>query len=123
MGFWVYPEKGQPKKSRAMLQELREEQKKGRQKPAPREGLVEKRYPLNSFPGPAAWIDGDYKLMRAAKKKGKQGPYSLFNLATDAAEKKDLSAAEPDRLKTMKAELAAWQKSVLRSLNGKDYSP
>ena len=123
MGFWVFPERGRGKKSRLMLEELRAEQKAGKQKPAPREGLVEKRYPLNSFPGPAAWIDGDYKLMRKTNKKSKQGAYTLFNLAADTAEKKDLSKTQTDRVKTMKAALAAWQKSVLRSLNGGDYSP
>ncbi len=122
MGFWVYPERGRGKKSRAMLEELRTEQKAGKQKPAPPEGLIEKRYPLNAYPGPAAWIDGDYKLMAGAKKKGTKGSFSLFNLASDAAEKKDLSKKHPEKVKAMRAGLAAWQKSVLNSLNGNDYS-
>ena len=123
MGFWVFPGRGRGKKSRLMLEELRTEQKAGKQKPAPPEGRIEKRYPLNAFPGPAAWIDGDYKLMTGAKKKGAKGGYSLFNLANDAAEKKDLSKKHPEKVKDMRAGLAAWQKSVLRSLNGMDYSP
>ena len=61
--------------------------------------------------------------MAGAKKKGAKGRFSLFNLASDAAEKKDLSKTQTDRVKTMTAALAAWQKSVLRSLNGGDYSP
>ena len=123
MGFWAFPERGRGKKSRLMLQELRAEQKAGQQKPAPAEGRIEKQYPLNSFPGPAAWIDGDYKLMTGAKKKGAKGRFSLFNLAKDAAEKKDLSEKHPEKVKAMRAGLKAWQKSVLNSLNGKDYSP
>ena len=123
MGFWVYPERGRGKKSRMMLEELRTEQKAGKQKPAPPEGRIEKQYPLNTFPGPAAWIDGDYKLMAGANKKGAKGRFSLFNLAIDAAEKKDLSKKHPEKVKAMRAGLAAWQKSVLNSLNGKDYSP
>ena len=43
-------------------------------------------------------------------------------LADDPMEKQDLAAAQADRAKTMRAELEAWLGSVVRSLNGKDYS-
>ena len=61
--------------------------------------------------------------MTGAKKKGAKGRFSLFNLAKDAAEKKDLSEKHPEKVKAMRAGLKAWQKSVLNTLNGKDYSP
>jgi arylsulfatase A-like enzyme len=121
MGFWDFPEKGRSRRARAMLEALRAEQKTGEQKPAPKEGLIDKIYPLDDFPGPSAWIAGDWKLHRIPAKNGKQVNYQLFNLAKDMAEKKDLVAVQPERLTRMKTELAAWQKSVLSSLNGGDY--
>jgi len=45
----------------------------------------------------------------------------LFNLSQDAQEKVDLAPREPARAARMQAELEAWQKSVVRSLNGEDY--
>ena len=121
MGFWDFPEKGRSRRARAMLEALRAEQKTGEQKPAPKEGLIDKKYPLDEFPGPSAWIAGDWKLHRIPAKNGKQVNYQLFNLRKDMAEKKDLAAVQPERLTRMKTELAAWQKSVLSSLNGGDY--
>lgn len=70
--------------------------------------------------GHAAWIDNQYKLHRIADKAG-QAKYALFDLAQDPAEKNDLAEGQPDRLARMKSELEAWQKSVVRSLNGEDY--
>jgi arylsulfatase A-like enzyme len=104
-----------------MLEALRAEQKAGEQKPAPKEGLIEKKYPLDEFPGPSAWISGDWKLHRVPAKNGTQINYRLYHLRRDQAEKLDLAAVQPERLVRMKAELAAWQKSVLNSLNGGDY--
>ena len=82
---------------------------------------MDKKYPLDKFPGPSAWISGDWKLHRVSSKNGKQPNYQLFNLAKDMSEKKDLGAVQPERLARMKTELTAWQKSVLSSLNGGDY--
>jgi arylsulfatase A-like enzyme len=81
---------------------------------------VDKKYPLDEFPGPSAWISGDWKLHRVPAKNGTQINYRLYHLRRDMAEKLDLAAVQPERLGRMKAELAAWQKSVLHSLNG-DY--
>jgi hypothetical protein len=47
--------------------------------------------------------------------------YLLYDLGTDVVEKHDLSKTQPERLESMKKKLAAWQKSVIRSLNGEDY--
>jgi hypothetical protein len=47
--------------------------------------------------------------------------FELYNLADDREEKNDLLANEPDRAEKMKAALEAWQRSVVRSLNGEDY--
>ena len=77
-------------------------------------------YPLNKFPGHAAWIDGDWKLHRIARKQGKV-VWELYHLATDPAEKTDLVATEGQRVRHMRGEFNAWLKSVVRSLNGEDF--
>ena len=66
-------------------------------------------------------LDGNYKLHRVPGKDG-AAKYTLFNLIKDIKEKQDLAQKEPAKLKQMRAGLAAWQKSVIKSLNGDDYS-
>ena len=46
---------------------------------------------------------GDWKLVRLG-----DGPPQLFNLAQDIAEKNDLAASQPDRVKQLEAAYAAW---------------
>ena len=121
MGFWDFPASGRSRWARRMLEALRKEQQAGEQQPAPKEGLIEKQYPLDEFPGPAAWIDGDWKLHRIPDKKGPGVKYRLHYLRKDLKEQRDLAGVQPERLARMKTELAAWQKSVLASLNGGDY--
>ncbi len=115
LGFWVYPERGIAAASEKILAELRREQS-GEVPPSPLPpdpGRITRRYPEDTFPGPAAWIDGDYKLHRPTG--------ALHNLAKDPVEKVNLAASDPERVSRMKAQLEAWQKSVVRSLNGEDY--
>ena len=116
MGFWDFKAPGRSRRARAMLEALRKEQLTGEQKPAPKEGHVERQYPANSFPGPAAWIDGDRKLLLSAR-----GTPRLFDLAKDSAEKNDLADQNPKEVTAMKKALRAWQISVVSSLNGHDY--
>ena len=52
---------------------------------------------------------------------GANPSYRLYNLKKDVQEKSNLAAAQPERMVRLKGELAAWQKSVLNSLNGGDY--
>lgn len=112
LGFWVYPERGVPVSSARVLEEM----ERGAPAPAaPDPGRITARYPLDHLPGPAAWIDGDYKLHR------RRETLELYNLAADAAETNNLAAREPERAAQMGAALEAWQKSVVRSLNGADY--
>ncbi|MBI3281701.1 MAG: sulfatase-like hydrolase/transferase, partial [Acidobacteria bacterium] len=121
LGFWVYPERGIPVRSTELLQELAREQSGQSPAPAaaPESSAVMQRYPEDHFPGPAAWIDGDYKLHR--KEQSGAPAYRLFDLAKDPQEKTDLGARHAGRVARMRAELEAWQKSVVRSLNGRDY--
>jgi hypothetical protein len=121
MGFWHYPAGGRGMHAHKMLEALRAEQVAGNQAPAPKAGFVDKKYPLDKFPGASAWISGDWKLHRVANKAGINPAYRLYNLKKDVQEKTDLAAAQPEVLTRLKGELAAWQKSVVSSLNGKDY--
>jgi len=120
MGFWSYPARGRGMHARQMLKELRSAQQSGNLPPVAKAGFVDKQYPADQFPGPSAWISGQWKLHRAADKKG-AATYRLFNLAEDIREEHDLSSREPGRLKSMQVELANWQTSVIKSLNGADY--
>jgi len=125
LGFWVYPERGRPVRSTQLLEELAKEQAEGAEPSLPEKtasdaGEITKRYSDDVLPGHAAWIDGDYKLHRRPGKSG-EATYALFDLANDPAEKEDLLARQPTRAERMKADLEAWQKSVLKSLDGEDY--
>jgi arylsulfatase A-like enzyme len=77
-------------------------------------------YPTDSFPGHAAWRDGDWKLHRIEPKE-KPARFELYHLAIDAMEEKDLAESEPDRVARMTKALNAWLVSVVKSLNGADY--
>ncbi len=138
MGFWDYPIGGISTPSHAWMTELLKAQKQGKE-PENKKRLrldaakIKKQYSVKEFPGHAAWIDGDWKLHQdprpvrgKGKKKGKgkkiEGSrYLLYNLAKDPYETKDLAKTHPDRVQAMRVALQEWQKSVVRSLNGKDY--
>jgi hypothetical protein len=121
MGFWSYPARGRGMHARQLLEQLRTAQQSGNLPAAARAGFVDQKYPIDQFPGPSAWISGQWKLHREAGKKEAAATYRLFNLAEDLREEQDLSRKEPARLESMKDELANWQKSVVKSLNGSDY--
>ena len=98
-----------------MLEALQKEQQAGIVKPAPKEGHVSKQYPMKTFPGSAAWIDGDWKLLKT------KSASKLFNLSKDPTEKNNLSDDHPEKVASMQKALLSWQRSVTHSLNGKDY--
>jgi arylsulfatase A-like enzyme len=52
--------------------------------------------------------EGDWKLVRHQGK-----PDELYNVATDLGEKRDLAAAQPDRLRELAAALDAWDKQLV----------
>lgn len=126
MGFWNYPIGGIGMPSHKMMLEVLEAQAKGLE-PGDKDklrldaGKIAKRYSLDDLPGHAAWTDGDWKLHRIADKAGGKVRFELYDLARDRAEKTDLAAQEPERVRAMAAALLEWQKSVVRSLNGADY--
>jgi len=126
MGFWSHPTGGISTPSAKWMAELLAFQKTGAG-PEHRERLrldaaeIKTQYPEGSFPGHAAWLAWPWKLHRIQGKKGPGVKLELYNLATDPGEKKNLAAAQPDRVKALRAPLEAWLASVVRSLNGKDY--
>jgi hypothetical protein len=121
LGFWDYPEPGIGVQSAALLQAL---QRGERTQQAQRDAELlgdRKQYPKDVYPGHAAWLDGNWKLHRIADRTG-QARYELYDLAADEPETTDLASQQPDRVAKMTEQLAAWQQSVMRSLNGEDYS-
>jgi arylsulfatase A-like enzyme len=126
MGFWDYPVGGIGTPSHQWMAEVLEAQQAGRE-PEPDwrlrldAGEITKRYSQTELPGHSAWIDGRWKLHRIADKTGAKVRFELYDLSADREEKNDLVAGEPDRAEKMKAALEAWQRSVVRSLNGEDY--
>lgn len=130
LGFWVHPTRGIGTPSDAILRALlREQQGKPPADPPAASIAAEavnaearKKYPKDELPGHSAWIDGDWKLHRIAGREGNPR-FSLYNLEDDAEETTDLAQMETDRVARMRAALEAWQRSVVRSLNGEDYAP
>ncbi len=127
LGFWVYPANGRPVRSRQLLAEIAKLQAAGQPLPQPNPdvdaGKITKTFSTTDLPGHAAWVDGDYKLHRIPGKAGAI-EFSLFNLKSDPAETTNLADAATGevakKLARMKSALAAWQASVINSLNGKD---
>ncbi len=125
IGFWFGLQGGQSTRSDDILKAIMEAQKSGQPSPFPerlRKNIDDfPQFPEDKFFGHAAWLDWPWKLHRM---EGKEVTFELYNLETHPMEDKDLSQnpAHGERLQTMQRELAEWQLSVTRSLNGKDYS-
>ena len=123
MGFWHQFQQGQATWSDRIQKAIMEKQQA--KAPLPH-NLSRIRKDVDEFPqfpeetakGHAAWTDWPWKLHRINGKK-----YELYNLAEDPMETKDLSneVKQRDRLARMKKELNEWMRSVVRSINGKDY--
>ncbi len=121
IGFWFGLQGGQSTWSDRILKAVMEAQQAG--KPTPHPDRLRKdigdypQFPEDKFIGHAAWLDWPWKLHR------KGVTFELYNLSSDPLEEKDLLASPEhrERIEKMKRELAAWQLSVTRSLNGDDY--
>lgn len=121
LGFWNFPVRGIPTPGEKILQQmLAEQQGQLPPSPPPKPPVITK-YPEDHLPGHAAWLDWPYKLHRIADKKGNLH-CELYNLQTDPEEKQNLAAQNPNQVQQMQQALEQWQRSVLRSLNGGDYS-
>lgn len=125
MGFWDHPTKGISTPSLKWMSELLEVQKAGTESKETFRlrldaGKITKQYPLDSFPGHAAWLDWPWKLHRIQIQKG-DVKFELYNLENDPNEQNNLIAQNTDRVNSMKSQLQAWLTSVVNSLNGNDY--
>ncbi len=127
MGFWDYTAPGIGTPSATWMKQLLDAQQAGGDL-APHESsqkaakLPDPPYPLDKFPGHAAWIQGDWKLHRIENARGVV-KWELYDLATDPAEQKDVAQRETERVAQLQRELDNWLKSVVDSLNGADYKP
>ena len=126
IGIWDANEKGIGTPSDDWMAELMEAQKNGGDLPphpvsAAAAELPSPAWPDDQYPGHSAWIDGDWKLHRITDKSGGNEKWELYNLKTDPMEEKNLVSDQSERVTKMKGELEAWLKSVVGSLNGKDY--
>jgi arylsulfatase A-like enzyme len=129
MGFWVHPTRGISTPSAAIMTDMLAQQQDdsaGHTKPAdPRSAHnpadTSTQYPTDSFPGSAAWIDKDDKLLVETNRNGKT-TLSLFHLGDDPAEKNDLAQESAEKVQQMHKQLLDWQSSVVNSLNGNDYN-
>ncbi len=68
------------------------------------------------FRGEMAVEDGNLKLYRSA-----DGEYTLYDLANDIGETKNLMEEMPEKAESMKVSLQKWLNSVENSLQGNDY--
>ncbi len=126
IGFWRYPVRGVRTPTFQWMSELLAAQKAGRGLGKPEQlcldaGKITKRYHPDLIPGRAAWLDGQWKLHRIADETGKHVRFELYNLADDPRERHNVIDQHRERAEKMKAELDAWQRSIINSLNGKDY--
>ncbi len=126
LGFWDTTRPGIGTPSAKWMRELLDAQARGEDlQPHPSSlkaaRLPDPKHSLDSFPGHAAWISGDWKLHRIQGGKSGNARWELFNLASDHKEERDLLGREPKRVKQMQVELDAWLQSVARSFNGEDY--
>ncbi|MCC6142258.1 MAG: sulfatase-like hydrolase/transferase [Candidatus Hydrogenedentes bacterium] len=126
IGFWEYPAKGVRTPSDEWMKELLEAQAQG-EEPQDKSrlrldaGEITRQYPLDRFPGHAAWLDWPWKLHRIEDEEGAV-KLELYQLQADGMEAKDLAYTETDRVAAMQAEMENWLRSVVRSLNGEDYA-
>lgn len=123
MGFWHGFRSGESTWSDRILKAIMEKQLAGEPLPHDESRLLKDVYEFPQFPedsaqGHAAWNDWPWKLHRIDGK-----DFELYNLEDDPMETDDLSEhpGQRERLAAMKADLDAWMRSVVRSLNGEDY--
>jgi len=127
MGFWDYPIGGIGIPSHQLMLELLEAQKTGEKLEPSRlrldAGKIGQEYPEDKFPGHAAWLDWPWKLHRQEGQGDQLNVnFELYNLAEDPNEKNDQVNQYPELVKSMIEEIEDWLTSVVRSLNGSDYS-
>jgi len=124
IGFWHLLQGGQSTWSDRILKAIMEKQHAGAALPHDRVRMRKDVYEFPQFPedvalGHTAWNDWPWKLHLINGK-----VYELYNLKDDPMEAVDLSTSPElqQRFERMKKELDVWMRSIIRSLNGKDYA-
>ena len=124
MGFWHGHTSGQGTWSDRIIKALKEAKESGNPNPHPERILknVEEfpTFGADAMRGHAAWNAWPWKLHRKEKE---SVSFEVYNLVDDPMEATDLAknSEYEERLHQMQTDLAYWQLSVTRSLNGKDY--
>jgi arylsulfatase A-like enzyme len=128
IGFWHDFQSGEITRSDSILKAIMEKQQTGaplpHDPPRMRKDVDDfpqfPQFPEDTAKGHAAWNDWPWKLHRIGGNK-----FELYNLTDDPMETTDLSKdpAQHERLARMTEELNGWMRSVVRSINGKDYPP
>ena len=108
------------------MDELYAEQPAGREPADPAKlfrdaGQIKIKFPLDRFPGHAAWLDGSWKLHRIENEKDGTLRWELYHLAADPKQAINLAEKESKRSAARRGQLETWLKSVACSLNGEDY--
>ena len=123
IGFWHNFQGGQSTWSDRIQKAIMERQQAGaplpHDPPRMRKDVDEfPQFPEDTAKGHAAWNDWPWKLHRINGK-----TFELYNLVDDPMETTDLSKnpKHKQRFERMKKDLDTWMRSVVRSLNGKDY--
>jgi arylsulfatase A-like enzyme len=124
LAFWHLFTNGQATFSDRFIKQLMEAQQGGKETPLPERLLKNvKEFPTYSKKshqkGHAALTDWPYKVHAIYNKK--KTTWELYNLEEDPMETTNLAPEDPDHLSDLKSKLTTWQKSVLRSHEGKDY--
>ncbi len=124
MGFWGTVARGVSTPSEERMDALLAAQQEGRDLDPPERSLQAGRlpatpHPLDSFPGHAAWLEGDLKLHRIQNKGIVR--FELYDLATDPFEKSNLFTPDSEVATRLRLALGPWLASVARSYNGADY--
>ena len=123
MGFWHNFQPGQATWSDRIQKAIMEKQQAGAAWPHHPDRIRKDVDDFPQFPdgiatGHAAWCDWPWKLHRIHGEK-----YELYHLASDPMELQDLSddPEHAQRRERMQSELHSWMRSVVGSLNGRDY--
>ena len=124
MGFWNYPAKGVPTYAHEWMKKLMEDQRRGNitgdiERLCLNAAEISEKYPLDSFPGHAAYLDWPWKLHRIESVGSVK--HELYNLADDPMETTDVIMKHRGKTDALVNALNSWQISVVRSLNGEDY--
>ena len=129
MGFWDRPEKGISTPSAVWMRALLEAQRNGNPIQANTPSLHANQLPSppyrrDTFPGHAAWIDGDLKLHRIESAPS-DIRWELYDLGKDPSERMDLWNKRKNlkEVHRMQQDMRSWLVSVVASLNGEDYTP